>query len=36
MINMGNVNELRSRLCSRMKFGTAGDCIAQGRGYRTV
>ena len=25
MINMGNVNELRRRLCSRMKFGTAGD-----------
>lgn len=25
MVNMGNVNELRSRLCYRMKFGTAGD-----------
>lgn len=28
MVNMGNVNELRVRLCSRMKFGTAGDCHA--------
>lgn len=33
MVNMGNVNELRVRLCSRMKFGTAGLRAPMGAGF---